>query len=283
MESRNKYAAMLIPLSMMLLSVLRCGQYISEHSDILNWKPFRASNSVLLDPASYNCIHSYSIELLSIDPLVIYLNNFLSDVEVDYLLGLGKDEFKESPISYGDGPLLDQTIRSSKTAYLPEDDIVCDCLAQRMQSLLGNIQHTRIESLQIVKYTGDDTFKFHLDWFSKPNNEIIDDGGMVRQRNRLGTIFAYLDDNCTRGETYFPDLPSVSISADSEKYALPENGTGLLVKPRRGNAVFWNNLLPDGTGDERLLHAGLPVHSGAKVGLNMWSYYFYDLPMVGGP
>ncbi|KAI1169581.1 hypothetical protein F4777DRAFT_203301 [Nemania sp. FL0916] len=281
MESRNKYATALIPLSMLLLSVLRCGQYVSEHSNIFEWRPWSATSSEVLDPSSYKCVHSYSIELLSIDPLVVYLNDFLSDAEVDYLLDLGKGKFKHSPIAYSDKPLLDQTIRSSKTAYLPKDDIVCDCLAQRMQSLLGNVQHTKMENLQIVKYTGDDTFNFHLDWFSHPYNESTEDRSAVRPRNRLGTIFAYLDDNCTRGETYFPDLPSVSESADQEKYALPESGTGLLVKPRRGSAVFWNNLLPDGRGDERVLHAGLPVSSGTKVGLNMWSYYFYDLPMVG--
>ena len=70
----------------MLLSLLRCGQYISNHSNgiftVANWKH--------VETASYNCAHSYTIELLSMDPLAIYINNFLSDYEIDHLLELGK-------------------------------------------------------------------------------------------------------------------------------------------------------------------------------------------------
>lgn len=36
--------------------------------------------------AGYECVHSYSIELLSIDPLMIYLNGFIRDVEIDHLV-----------------------------------------------------------------------------------------------------------------------------------------------------------------------------------------------------
>lgn len=42
-------------------------------------------------------------------------------------------------------------------------------------------------------------------------------------------------------------------------------------KPVVGSVVFWKNLLPDGQGDERTLHAGLPLTSGKKVGLNIWT------------
>jgi len=72
----------------MILSVLRCGQFVSDHSSILNWASFKATESVHLDPVSYSCVHSYTIELLSIDPLVIYINNFLSEEEIEYLLDL---------------------------------------------------------------------------------------------------------------------------------------------------------------------------------------------------
>jgi len=74
----------------------------------------------------------------------------------------------------------------------------------------------------------------------------------------------------------------VAESADGNKFAIPEGAAGLLVKPRRGNAIFWNNLLANGSGDTRVAHAGLQVESGTKIGLNIWSTYFFDLPMVGG-
>lgn len=61
-----------------------------------------------------------------------------------------------------------------------------------------------------------------------------------------------------------------------------DQGTGLSVKPKRGNGVFWNNMLPNGTGDPRVIHAGLPVKSGVKIGMNMFSYYYLNASLVGG-
>lgn len=43
---------------------------------------------------------------------------------------------------------------------------------------------------------------------------------------------------------------------------------GVAVRPVRGTAVVWHNLLPDGTGDPRTLHAACPVLRGSK-----WSNY----------
>jgi prolyl 4-hydroxylase len=46
---------------------------------------------------------------------------------------------------------------------------------------------------------------------------------------------------------------------------------GVTFRPRVGNAVFWQNMREDGRGDERTIHAGLPVVSGKKVGMNIWT------------
>jgi len=51
-----------------------------------------------------------------------------------------------------------------------------------------------------------------------------------------------------------------------------EEEIGLVFKPIAGNAVFWINLGPDGRGYPETWHAGLPVQSGTKIGLNIWSW-----------
>lgn len=84
------------------------------------------------------------------------------------------------------------------------------------------------------------------------------------------------------GETYFPDVQTVGLTADGEKFSRTESGEGLLVKPRRGNALLWKNLHNNGTGDARLIHASLPVMSGRKTGMNLFSLYYADVPMLGG-
>lgn len=35
---------------------------------------------------SYECTNNYSIEILSVDPVMFYINGFLTDFEIDYLI-----------------------------------------------------------------------------------------------------------------------------------------------------------------------------------------------------
>lgn len=51
-------------------------------------------------------------------------------------------------------------------------------------------------------------------------------------------------------------------------------GSGVVFKPLAGNAVYWENFRPDGTGRgwDETWHAGLPVIEGIKVGLNIWTW-----------
>lgn len=147
---------------------------------------------------------------------------------------------------------------------VPYDDPVSVCLSDRMKSFLGNVQHIDTEGLQIVKYEGNERFRLHLDWFKETRKNPPIEGRRPRPYNRLGSIFAYLDANCTGGETYFPDVKGVAPIADGDKFARTDTGMGMLVKPRRGNAVFWNNMLPNGTGDPRVLYANLLVKLGGS-------------------
>jgi hypothetical protein len=36
--------------------------------------------------AGYECVHSYSVEILSIDPVMIYVNGFIRGIEIDHLV-----------------------------------------------------------------------------------------------------------------------------------------------------------------------------------------------------
>lgn len=85
----------------------------------------------------------------------------------------------------------------------------------------------------------------------------------------------YLEANCTGGGTNFPRL---KMPPGKKWCEFIECGDGLehegvTFKPIKGNAVFWENLRADGSGYPETWHAGLPVLSGTKVGLNIWSWY----------
>lgn len=89
-------------------------------------------------------------------------------------------------------------------------------------------------------------------------------------------------------ETHFPGLTEVGPNAAGTKFARAENGKGILFKPRKGNAVVWINLSMNGSGGPRLSYASLPVRSGTKIGLNIFSLllfgssYCWRRPHLGG-
>ena len=112
-------------------------------------------------------------------------------------------------------------------------------------------------------------YRHHFDWVA--SDKVVSDnlGG-----NRVTTFMVYLDDNCTGGGTNFPRLKAPAdskwckfIDCD-EPYA-----TGVTFKPIMGNAIFWENLHPsNSSGHTDTWHAGLPVTSGSKTGLNIWTW-----------
>ena len=55
------------------------------------------------------------------------------------------------------------------------------------------------------------------------------------------------------------------IECDGEA---PADGTTFMAK--KGNAVFWENFSEL---SKETIHAGMPVISGTKIGLNIWSWY----------
>ena len=96
----------------------------------------------------------------------------------------------------------------------------------------------------------------------------------------------YVDADCEGGGTKFPKIRMPDLSKGrwcdflectqeegiNEESRRETNAWGVTFKPIKGNAIFWENLRSDGSGYEETIHAGLPVISGTKVGLNIWSW-----------
>lgn len=127
-----------------------------------------------------------------------------------------------------------------------------------------------MEPIQLVKYAPTERYHFHTDWFTDEQHALASMGG-----NRASSIFGYVKvDGVLGGGTNFPFLEPKSgewcrfVDCDEEYEA------GVTFRPVEGNAVFWENMVDLGkggrVGDERLLHAGLPVVRGEKVGMNIW-------------
>lgn len=146
------------------------------------------------------------------------------------------------------------------------------------------LPHEPFSVPQLVRYEPRQKYDLHTDFW--PEHQVINDGS-GRLFNRVASFFVFLGDNCTGGETYFPlvqpafDTAKQPIDVDTLYGSKVIRGSmdgeekGVKFKPLRGNALFWVNLNEKGEGDRRVVHAGLPVGEGEKIGMNLWPRKFF--------
>lgn len=155
----------------------------------------------------------------------------------------------------------------------------------RARTFMGSmlLPHEPFSVPQLVRYDPGQKYDLHTDFW--PEHQVFKDqrgaGASVRF-NRLASFFVFLRDNCTEGYTYFPLVEPIGAidverlyNGKVERGSLDGTEQGVKFKPIKGNAVFWVNLDAQGNGDRRLVHAGLPVGEGEKIGLNIWPRKFF--------
>lgn len=177
------------------------------------------------------------------------------------------DKYGPSIVSDGKTERLDSSIRLSDRALLDRDDTV-RCLEDRARAFQGWRPHLYIERMWAQRYNVSGHYRHHYDW----------SGSWARGGDRISTFMVYLGADCTGGGTNFPRLSMprgkqwcrfLECEGDGQE----EKQQGITFKPIKGNAIFWENLRPDGSGYPETWHAAYPVTSGTKVGLNIWSWY----------
>jgi prolyl 4-hydroxylase len=106
-----------------------------------------------------------------------------------------------------------------------------------------------MEHTVILHYAPGQQYFQHYDFLEEG-----DPGGaqdIAQRGQRVFTFLVYLNDDFAAGETGFPRL--------NWRY-----------KGRKGDAVFFWNVTPDGVCDRETLHAGLPPAQGEKWLLSQW-------------
>ncbi|KAH7405831.1 hypothetical protein DE146DRAFT_649807 [Phaeosphaeria sp. MPI-PUGE-AT-0046c] len=203
-----------------------------------------------------------STQILSADPMMLYLHEFVSPSEIQHLLELGAPLFQRSLIK--DGTV--SPARTSESCFLPGNDSTVSLIKVRAQHFLGGLASDGLEAIQLVRYYPGQKVNLHYDWAKMPK---LDRQG--RKYNRLASFFVYLQDECTGGETWFPNVTVPEAARlGHKKVKLGSEGSGISVVANKGSGLFWVNLAEDGRGDRRTLHAGLPVVEGVKIGMNIW-------------
>jgi prolyl 4-hydroxylase len=193
-----------------------------------------------------------TVRVLSVTPRVFEIENFLSPVEMDHIQMLSyatmtddEQERGHAKIPRSEDFITDAIYARAADAFQMDEAL----LRFRHPNELPEFKDSSItvaEKLHVLNYKEGQDYALHAD-FSMP--------GLVNlQPSRFATMILYLNDDFKGGETWFPK-------------ASPKP---LTVKPKKGKAVFFYNMLPDGNLDERSLHAGLPVTQGEKWMANLW-------------
>ncbi|XP_070305826.1 prolyl 4-hydroxylase subunit alpha-2-like [Salvelinus sp. IW2-2015] len=135
--------------------------------------------------------------------------------------------------------------RVAKSAWLAdEDNPVISRVTQRMADLTG-LDMEAAEMLQVANYGIGGQYEPHFD------NKLTNDTDYMTRGGRIATILIYMSDVAVGGSTVFPDI-------------------GAALRPYKGSAVLWYNLLQNGEEDARTLHAACPVFVGNKWVANKW-------------
>ncbi|KAK1996800.1 hypothetical protein LX36DRAFT_682184 [Colletotrichum falcatum] len=158
---------------------------------------------------------------------------------------------------------VDLSTRRSSTAILPNNDSTVKAVVSRAAKFQGFLPTSNFEYIQATSYVAGGEFIPHYDVVTQ---EAVKAHTKESQNSdttsRATTIFAILDESCgSNCGTEFPRIKTNWTKEDSRWCDL-----WIL-----GNAIFWRNRRDDNSIHPESLHAGLPLHKGTKVGINIWA------------
>lgn len=138
------------------------------------------------------------------------------------------------------GRLIDHPIRTSSAAVLgpTRETLPLQAILRRLAAATGTAVEQG-EPLNVLHYAPGQQYRDHVDTLPHEPNQ------------RIKTALMYLNSGYAGGETHFA-LSRLSVA-----------GGG-------GDAVAFDNVLPDGTPDPRSRHAGLPIRQGTKWAATRW-------------
>lgn len=184
---------------------------------------------------------------VSTDQAQIYvLDDFASAAECDEMVEVISRNLRPSTVTLDRGDGYFRTSSTSDLSLL--DDPTVAAMDEKIARTLG-IRVAYSEGIQAQRYDLGQEFKAHTDYFEPGTAEYLEHA--ARTGNRTWTFMVYLNEGMQGGSTKFCNI-------DREFF------------PKKGQAVVWNNLYPDGTPNPDTLHHGMPVTHGHKTIITKW-------------
>lgn len=205
------------------------------------------------------------IRLLSWSPRSYLWRGFMAPEEYEHLIKLGAEHLTQSDVVDSDtGTIVRSKERTSSGAFLPSRRM--DPIVTTLEERIARWTHIPLkhgEPFHILRYNPTEEYTAHFDSF-------FDDVHVQNGGQRIATVILYLSDVEEGGETVFPDSPTTPPAEEAATFSdCAKKGLG--VKPRKGDAILFFSLKPDGkTRDIASLHAGCPVVKGVKWIATKW-------------
>ncbi len=173
------------------------------------------------------------------------VRDFLTLDECAALIGLIDANRVPSPV-VSDDPV--PSYRTSETGYLYPGPAAVTAVETKLEALSG-IEPGYGEALQGQRYAVGQEFKPHHDFFDTGQHYWRDQVTMGGQRT--WSAMTFLNEPEAGGRTNFPTA-------------------GVMITPKAGNLVIWNNMDDYGAPNPGSLHQGMPVEQGVKYVLTKW-------------
>ena len=190
---------------------------------------------------------------LSKTPEIFYIDKFITNKEIEYIIDVSKDNLKKANVSFLKKDASNYKNfkgRTNKSYWLDKksDPIVLK-LCKRIAKEIGcNWEH--FENYQVIHYGPGEEYKYHFDAYDKKDLEKYHHFCNERG-NRLKTVLVYMNDVEEGGSTGFKNI-------------------GKQVEAKKGRMVVFENVNKKNEIYKRSLHAGLPVIKGEKWAFNLW-------------
>lgn len=190
------------------------------------------------------------------DPLINVYDNFITDEECEFIINSSKDNMVRANVSDKSIDISSYNGRTNSSHWINLDKYeLMEQIAIRISKTIGLSNYRNFENFQVIHYFKNQEYKYHYDAYDKTEVEKYRQYCSERG-NRLVTVLCYLNDVEKGGGTGFD-----SINDKSEQ---------LIVLPKKGRMVVFQNVNLDGSLNMKSRHAGLPIEEGEKWAFNLW-------------
>ncbi|KAG2482094.1 hypothetical protein HYH03_018950 [Edaphochlamys debaryana] len=200
--------------------------------------------------------------VLSWEPRIFLYKGILTHAECDALIEAARGRLERSGVSdseTGEGGVSE--IRTSHGMFYERAETP---LIERIERRLAKwtmLPAEHGEGIQVLRYQKDEKYDPHHDFFSFEGAD--SNGG-----NRMATVLMYLATPEEGGETVFPKVP-VPQGQTREEFSECAM-QGMAVKAKKGDAVLFWSIRPDGRFDGASLHGSCPIIRGEKWSATKW-------------